>query len=76
MAPFEALLWNICSEIEGQSKPNLQGFKGLIVKAYLPQVWTFKTKQEVATVVVDAEGNATRAPCSTAEPSAHLLLWR
>lgn len=58
MTSVEALLWRLCPEIEGQLKPNLQGFTGMIVRGYLPQAWTFRTEREVATLYVDTQGTA------------------
>ena len=38
-------------------KPNLRGFFGGMIRAYLPQAWIFTTEAETVTLYVDAEGN-------------------
>ena len=58
MDSIAGLLGSLCPEIESQLKPNLRGIRGMIVQAYLPQVWVFETETETATLVIDVHGNA------------------
>jgi hypothetical protein len=48
----------LCPEIESELKPRLRGLTGLIISRYLPQTWVFATEREVASIVVDYQGNA------------------
>src|SRR5256885_10785079 len=57
MGSVADLLSGMCPEIEGQLKPNLRGFFGGMIRAYLPQAWVFTTEAEAVTLYVDAEGN-------------------
>jgi hypothetical protein len=43
--------------IEQELKPRLSGFLGGIVRAYLPQHWTFETDRETATATIEKTGD-------------------
>ena len=48
----------LCPEIESELKPRLRGLTGMIISRYLPQTWVFATEREIASIVVDPQGNA------------------
>jgi hypothetical protein len=52
------LLRPVCSEIEGQLRPHLNGFFGGMIRSYLPQVWVFRTDQGECGIRVDPNGHA------------------
>jgi hypothetical protein len=57
MGSIAPVLSGMCSEVEAQLKPNLRGFFGGMIRAYLPQTWVFTTESETVTFHVDPEGN-------------------
>ena len=57
MGRVEDLLSGFCVDAEGELKPKLQGFTGLVLRGFLPQVWVFETESELVTVLADANGN-------------------
>ena len=62
MSCIQGLLGSLSHEIESQLKPALRGLGGLIVRGYLPQAWVFETEAEIATLMVDAQGNVSTQP--------------
>jgi len=57
MGSVADLLGRVCPEIEAQLEPNMRGFFGGMIRAYLPQAWVFTTEAETVTLYVDAKGN-------------------
>jgi len=57
MGRVEDLLSGFCVDAEGELKPKLQGFTGLVLRGFLPQVWVFETESESVTVMADADGH-------------------
>lgn len=68
MTGVVGLLGRVCTEIESQLKPNLSGLRGMIVRPYLPQVWVFKTEDEIVTVTVDEQGHASAVEGNSPQP--------
>jgi len=62
MSCIQGMLGNLSYEIESQLKPALRGLGGFIVRGYLPQAWIFETESEIATLMVDAQGNVSTQP--------------
>jgi len=58
----EELLSGFCVQAEAELKPKLQGFTGMILGGFLPQVWVFETESESVTVIADANGRVTIRP--------------
>ncbi len=58
MTCIEGLLQQLTGEVEGQVQQALSGFWGFVVRGYLPQVWTFTTETDSATLIVDSNGRA------------------
>jgi hypothetical protein len=57
MGRLEELLSGFCVDAERELKPKVQGFTGLFLRGFLPQVWVFETESELVTVLADANGN-------------------
>jgi len=57
MGRVEDLLAGFCVDAERELKPKLQGFTGLFLRGFLPQVWVFETESESVTVLADTNGN-------------------
>lgn len=57
MGRIEELLTGFCVDAEGELKPKLSGFTGLLLRGFLPQVWVFETESESVTVLADSNGN-------------------
>ncbi len=57
MGSVADLLSGMGPEIEAQLKPNLRGFFGGMIRAYLPQAWVFTTEAENVTLYLDTDGN-------------------
>jgi len=57
MGRVEELLTGFCVDAEGELKPKLSGFTGLLLRGVLPQVWVFETESESVTVLADSNGN-------------------
>ncbi len=68
MGSIADLLSGMCPEIEVELKPNLRGFFGGMIRAYLPQAWVFTTEAETVTLHVDAEGNVSARSGRAASP--------
>ncbi len=58
MESVEQLLSSAARSLEPEVKSRLQGFLGGLVRAYLPQTWTFRTPDGSASLTLDAGGNA------------------
>lgn len=57
MSCVTGLLAEAAKGVEAQLKPQLIGFFGGIVRAYLPQRWVFVTEEGSATVGVETTGD-------------------
>jgi hypothetical protein len=57
MGRVEDLLSGFCVDAENELKPKLQGFTGLFLRGFLPQVWVFETESESVTVLAEPNGN-------------------
>lgn len=58
MVTLEAALAPVARSAEQEIKPRLAGFLGGFLRAYLPQVWEFRTEAEVRYLVVAPDGTA------------------
>ncbi len=56
MECIEDLLRGFCVDAERALKPSLRGFKALVLRPYLPQIWTFETESETVNVLADTDG--------------------
>ncbi len=68
MGEVADLLGALRPRIEAEIKPRLGGLFGGFVRAYLPQTWVFRADEDVATLVVDARGEASVAPRALPNP--------
>jgi hypothetical protein len=66
MSCIEDLLRATGAQFEPELKRRLSGLLGGIVRAYLPQLWVFRTEHETVSLRVDAAGRVTVT--SGAEP--------
>ncbi len=58
MSCLEELLTKAARSFEGELQTRLHGFLGSIVRAYLPQVWVFRTDDGTVSLAIDQEGHA------------------
>ncbi len=56
MSELTDLLGTAGRELEPEIQRRLKGFLGAFVRAYLPQVWEFRTDVGAAALLVDAQG--------------------
>ncbi len=68
MSELTELLDAAGRELEPEVQRRLTGLLGGIVRAYLPQVWEFRTDQGTAALTVDPAGAVSVAEGSTAHP--------
>jgi len=61
MSCLEELLTKTARSFEGELRSRLGGFFGSIVRAYLPQVWVFRTDDGTVSLSIDKDGRATVA---------------
>ena len=61
MSCLEELLTKTARSFEAELQSRLQGFLGGFVRAYLPQVWVFKTDDGTVSLSIDTSGHATVA---------------
>ncbi|MGP8074829.1 MAG: hypothetical protein ACLQD9_00230 [Thermoplasmata archaeon] len=61
MSCLEELLTKTARSFEAELQSRLQGFLGGLVRAYLPQVWVFKTDDGTVSLSIDPAGHATVA---------------
>jgi len=54
--------------LEKEVRSRIGGFLGGLVRAYLPQTWVFRTEEDVASLVVEADGHVTVAPAALPDP--------
>lgn len=57
MSCIVGLLRNAAPALEAQVQSRLQGFFGAMLRHYLPQIWVFRTEEEVASLEVDPGGH-------------------
>jgi hypothetical protein len=62
MGKVEELLQGFCVEAEAELRPRLQGFTGMILGSFLPQVWVFETESESVTVRASQDGRICIVP--------------
>ncbi len=62
MGQVEDLLQGFCVEAEAELRPRLQGFTGMILGSFLPQVWVFETESECVTVRAAPDGRISIIP--------------
>lgn len=62
MGRVEELLAGFCADAEAELRPKLQGFTGLILGGFLPQVWVFETESESVAVLADTSGKVSIKP--------------
>lgn len=68
MSCLVPLLSEAARGVESQIKPQLGGFFGGVIRAYLPQRWVFQTEDGAATLEVAADGTASVAAGALAQP--------
>jgi hypothetical protein len=68
MSDLEELLEKTARSFEGELRARLQGFFGSIVRAYLPQLWEFRTDRGTASLTIDRDGRATVASGALPHP--------
>ncbi len=68
MSCVEEAVASAARSLEPEIQSRLHGFLGSIVRAYLPQTWTFRTSDGSASLTIDANGRATVAPGVVASP--------
>lgn len=78
MGELVVLLQESGQQWEPEVRRRLQGLLGGILRAYLPQVWVFRTEKEVATLRVDPEGRVTvtEGPVEPADVTVEVPLRR
>ncbi len=76
MGSVEELLRSAARSLEPEVKSRLGGFLGAMVRAYLPQTWTFRTPEESASLTIDPEGNTSVAPGEARAPDVTVELAR
>jgi hypothetical protein len=59
MSCLVPLLTDAARGVEAQIKPQLGGFFGGVIRAYLPQRWVFQTEDGAATLNVAPDGSTT-----------------
>ncbi len=58
MSCLEELLAKTARSVEGELRPRLSGIFGSIVRAYLPQLWVFRTDEGTVSLAIDRQGRA------------------
>ncbi len=66
--PTEELLRGIVPDLEGYLRPRLSGFLGSLLRAFLPQTWSFETEDGTTTLTIAPDGSATVAPGAVSAP--------
>ncbi len=68
MSCLEELLTRSARSFEGELQARLHGLFGSVVRAYLPQVWVFRTDDGTVSLAIDREGRATVTPGAAPHP--------
>lgn len=68
MSCLVPLLTDAARGVEAQVKPQLNGFFGGVIRAYLPQRWVFQTEDGAATLDLAPDGSASVTAGASAHP--------
>src|SRR5579859_1484859 len=74
MSELESLLSSLRSEIQSELRPRLHGLVGRVIRGYLPQVWSFRTELESASLTVSDKGTV-RVSGGVSEDHDVLVRW-
>ncbi len=58
MRDLESLVGTHALEMENEFRPQLKGFRGIIVRAMIPKVIVYRTESDAVTIQFDRQGNA------------------
>jgi hypothetical protein len=74
MSELTKLLEDAAHQLEPEIQRRLQGLLGGIVRAYLPQLWLFRTDQGTASLTVSSSGAVSVAGGEAAHPDVTIEL--